>query len=44
LPLTGAIDQFVDSADVLSDVRVFRGLAPLHDGWAAAVAKPDRGS
>ena len=34
LPLTGAIDQFVDSTDVLSKPQAFPHVAPLFDAWA----------
>jgi hypothetical protein len=34
LPLTGAIDQFVDSTDVLSEARVFPHTASLLDAWS----------
>jgi Domain of unknown function (DUF4037) len=35
LPLVGAIDQFVDSTDVLSYTRVFHGAGTIYDKWAA---------
>jgi hypothetical protein len=35
LPLTGAIDQFVDSTDVLSKNDVFPSARTLFEGWAA---------
>jgi hypothetical protein len=36
LPLVGAIDQFVDSVDVLSGHRVFPRIAALYERWAGA--------
>ncbi len=38
LPLTGAVDQFVDSTDVLSEPGVFPQTASLLDAWAEATA------
>ena len=35
LPLVGAIDQFADSTDVLSEQRVFRTYEALLDRWAS---------
>jgi hypothetical protein len=40
LPLTGAIDQFVDSTDVLSKNDVFPDTKALFEGWAAATPGP----
>ena len=37
LPLTGAIDQFVDSTDVLSKPRVFPHATSLFDAWVDAL-------
>lgn len=34
LPLTGSIDQFADSTDVLGDPRAFRQTAALYEAWA----------
>ena len=34
LPLTGAVDQFVDSTDVLSKPGAFPYVASLFDAWA----------
>jgi len=40
LPLTGGIDQFVDSTDVLSKHGVFPQTASLFDAWADAARSP----
>jgi len=37
LPLTGAVDQFVDSADVLSEAGVFPHLSAIFDAWGNSV-------
>jgi hypothetical protein len=37
LPLVGAIDQFVDSTDVLSESRLFGATADLYGVWATAL-------
>ena len=33
LPLTGAVDQWVDSTDVLSESSVFPGARATYDSW-----------
>jgi len=40
LPLTGAVDQFVDSTDVLSKPGVFPETASLLDAWSATAEAP----
>ena len=40
LPLTGAVDQFIDSTDVLSEPEVFPATAATFDAWTAK-AKAD---
>ena len=40
LPLTGAVDQFVDSADVLSESAVFPHLSPTFNAWGESATSP----
>jgi hypothetical protein len=35
LPLVGAVDQWADSTDVLSNPAACRGLGDVYAGWAA---------
>jgi len=40
MPLVGAIDQFVDSTDVLSDSHVFAAIAAAYDRWTTPEDRP----